>query len=185
MNLKAIKVKVLAFIEELNPNSEYLTDDEDISKKLNMAINSVMYELCRIKKIPKYFTMKVTAGDVISFEDLASECGYDIYQIKLVTGVDYESRADGTVLKMLESGTAELDVFVYPEAITEKTKDSYEFELSSDVLEIMPYGVATLVLSTDVSSNYKEFKQQYETMLSRLDVRNQLGTISVVGGYNI
>lgn len=185
MTLKDIKIKVLSKIEELNPNSEYLTDDEDISQKLNTAVNSVMYELCRIKKIPKYIEMNVTAGDVIDFETLASECGYDIYQIKLVTGVDYEPRADGTILKMLGDGKAEIDVFVYPEEITTKTKDSYEFELSADVLEIMPYGVAADLLSTDVSSNYKEFKEKYETMLMRLETRNHLPTISIVGGINV
>ena len=192
MTLKDLKQKVLVLIEEYEehiPEGETkptkFTADDDIDSKMNDVINQIMYELCRVKKIPKYIEMKVTAGDVIDFETLASECGYDIYQIKLVTGVDYDSRADGTILKMLESGKAEIDVFVYPEAITRKTKDSYEFELSADVLEIMPYGVAADLLSTDVSSNYKEFKERYETMLMRLETRNHLPTISIVGGINV
>ena len=185
MNLKDMKTTVLSLIEEYNPTSEYLTDDEDIRQKMNMSVNSVMFELCRIKKIPKYIEMDVTAGDVIDFDMLESECGYAIYQVQRITGVGYDTRADGTIYKMLDDGMAEIDVFVYPEAITSKTKDSYEFELSADVLEIMPYGVAADLLSTDVSSNYKEFKERYETMIMRLETRNQLPSFSIVGGYDI
>ena len=185
MTLKELKQKVLVLIEEYSPDSEKFTADDDIANKMNDVINQIMYELCRVKKIPKYIEMEVEAGDVIDFDALASECGYEIYQVKLVTGVGYEERADGTILKMLESGKAEIDVFVYPEAITSKTKDSYELELSADVLEIMPYGIAADLLSTDVSSNYKEFKERYETMLMRLETRNHLPTYTVVGGIEI
>lgn len=187
MTLKELKQKVLVLIEEYAPDSEgkRLTADTDIDNKMNDVINQIMFELCRVKKLPKYIVMDVTAGDLIDFDALARECGYDIYQVKLVTGVGYETRADGTILKMLDSGTAEIDVFVYPEAITSKTKDSYEFELSADVLEIMPYGIAADLLSTDVSSNYQEFRQRYETMLMRLETRNHLPSISIVGGINV
>lgn len=187
MTLKELKQKVLVLIEEYTPDEESkrLTADDDIENKMNDVINQIMYEICRMRKLPKYIEMEVTAGELIDFERLESECGYAIYQIKLVSGVDYESKADGTILKILESGTAEIDVFVYPEAITSKTKDNYEFELTPDALEIMPYGIAADLLATDVSSNYQEFRQRYEMMISRLDPRNQMPTISIVGGIHV
>ena len=186
MTLKELKQKVLVLIEEYAPNSAgKLTADDDIDAKLNDVTNQIMYEICRMRKIPKYIEMDVSAGELIDFERLESECGYSIYQIGLVSGVGYETKADGTIIKMLESGTAEIDVFVYPDAITSKTKDTYEFELTPDVLEIMPYGIAADLLATDVSSNYKEFRQRYETMLARLDSRNQMPSISFVGGINV
>ena len=187
MTLKELKQKVLVLIEEYAPDEESkkLTQDDDIDNKMNDVINQIMYELCRIKRVPKYIEMEVKAGELIDFERLESECGYAIFQIKLVSGVNYEPKADGTILKMLESGTAEIDVYIYPEAITNKTKDTYEFELTPDVLEIMPYGIAADLLATDVSSNYQEFRQRYETMLQRLDPRSHMPTISFVGGINI
>lgn len=187
MTLKELKRKVLVLIEEYLPDEEgkRLTADDDIENKMNDVINQIMYEICRMRKIPKYIEMDVSEGDLIDFERLETECGYAIYQIKLVSGVDYEPKADGTIIKILESGTAEIDVFIYPEAITSKTKDSYEFELTPDVLEIMPYGIAADLLATDVSSNYQEFRQRYETMLSRLDPRNQMNTVRIVGGIDI
>ena len=96
-------------------------------------------------------------------------------------------KANGTVLKILESGTAEIDVFVYPERITEKTKDkAYEFELSNDVLEIMPYGIAADLLKSDVSTEYGVvYANRYREMLSELDPRYQMNSIYIDGGVSV
>ena len=187
MTLVEMKKKVLGLIEELNPNSEVLTDDPDIATKINDVINQVMFELVRLKKMPKYVEMKVNEGDLIEFADIESACGYEVYQISHVGGVNFAYKADGTVLKILESGTAELDVFVYPERITETTRDNaYEFELSNDALEIMPYGVAADLLKSDVSTEYGTiYATRYETMLQRLDPRYHMTSIYIEGGVTI
>ena len=184
MTLLEMKKKVLGMIEELNPNSELLTDDPDISTKINEVINQVMFELVRIKKIPKYVEMAVKSGDTITFEVLEKECGYEIYQIAMVAGINHLYKANGTIVKVLSDGTAEIDVYVYPERITEKTKDrAYEFELSSDVLEIMPYGIAADLLKYDISAEYgKVYAERYESMLNRLDPRYVMNTIYFEGG---
>ena len=187
MTLEEMKKKALGMIEELNPLSEYLTDDPDIQAKINDVINQIMFELSRFKKIPKYVEIDVSEGDVIEFADIEKECGYEIYQIDLVCGVRYVPKANGTVLKMLESGTAEIDCFVYPERITEKTKDkAYEFELSNDVLEVMPYGIAGDLLKSDVSTEYGSvYANRYNEMLMRLDHRYQMPTMYIEGGIDV
>lgn len=187
MTLLEMKKKVLGLIEELNPNSDLLTDDPDIATKINDVINQIMFELARIKKIPKYVEIEVSKGDLITFEDIEKECGYEIYQLSTVGGVAYSSKASGTVLKILENGTAEIECYVYPERITEKTKDkAYEFELSSDVLEIMPYGIAADLLKSDVSTEYGSiYATRYESMLQRLDPRYQTTVVYIEGGISI
>lgn len=186
MTLHEMKKKVLSLIEELNPQSPYLTDDADIAAKLNGVINQILFELARFKKIPKYCEVTVSAGDTLDFEALEKICGYEVYQIDQVRGVRYAAKANGTVLKMLESGTAEIDLFVYPERITEKTKGSYEFELSSDALEIMPYGIAGDLLKSDVSSDYGNlYAARYQQMLQMLDHRYQLPTFLIEGGVDV
>jgi hypothetical protein len=187
MTLAEMKKKTLGLIEELNPDSELLTDDPDIATKHNETINQVMFELARHKKIPKYVEMKVTAGDVVTFQDIEAACGYEIYQLSTIGGVNCAPRADGTVLKILESGTAEINCYVYPERITEKTKDkAYEFELSPDVLEIMPYGIAADLLKSDVSAEYGTiYATRYESMVQRLDPRYQMTSITFEGGVLI
>lgn len=184
MTLNEMDKKVLSLIEELNPDSEYLTDDPDIQAKIRYVTNQIMYELARIKKIPKYVEMDVSAGDIVQFADIEKECGYEVFQINLVGGVNHIPKAGGTVLKILESGTAEIDISVYPERITEKTKGTYEFEVSADVLEIMPYGIASDLLKSDISAEYGSvYGTRYESMKQMLDPRYAMTSIYIEGGY--
>lgn len=186
MTLKEMKKKTLGLIEEVSPNSEQLTDDPDIATKQNDVINQIMFECARMKKIPKYVEMEVTEGDTITFEDIGRECGYDVYQVEIIRGVRCDEKADGTVFKARESGVAEIDCYVYPERITEKTGDSYEFELSADVLEIMPYGIAGDLLKSDVSTEYGSiYAARYESMLQRLDPRYKMTSVYIDGGVSV
>jgi hypothetical protein len=184
MTLEEMKNKYLSLIEEVNPDSEHLTDDPDIAAKQNEVVNQVMFELARTKKIPKYVEMEVTSGDLVTFNDIEKECGYEVYQIGTICGVNYIPKANGTVLKIIENGTAEIDVYVYPERITSKTKDkAYEFELTNDVLEIMPYGIAADLLKSDVSAEYGSvYAARYRELLQMLDPRYQMNSIYIEGG---
>ena len=187
MTLYEMKVKVLSLIEEVNPSSELLTDDPDISAKLNDVINQIMFELARTKKLPRYAEIPVTSGDLLSFEGLEGKFGSPIYQLCLVGGVEHSLRAQGTVIKILADGVLEVEVYIYPERITASTKDrAYEFELSDDVLEVMPYGVAADLLKSDVSAEYGSvYAARYEQMKQMLDPRYQLPMITIEGGYQI
>ena len=183
MTLKEMKTKVLALIEELNAKSPLLTEDPDIQAKINDVTNQILFELARFKKIPKYVELEVSEGDKVSFADIEKVCGNEVYQLYNVSGVKYSSKANGTVLKILEGGTAEIDCYVYPERITDKTNDNYEFELSADALEIMPYGIAADLLKSDVSAEYGNiYATRYEAMKQVLDPRYALPMISIEGG---
>ncbi len=183
MTLAEMKKKVLGLIEELNPQSALLTDDPDIATKINSVINQIQFELARMKKLAGYIEIPVKAGQMLTFEDIEKKSGYVVYQLDVVRGVSHELKAQGTIIKVLEDGVAEIDYYKYPESITEKTKDSYEFELSQDALEIMPYGIASDLLKSDVSANYGEvYTQRYETMLNRLDYRYAMPRITIEGG---
>lgn len=186
MNLLEMKQKVLALIEELNPDSEYLTDDPDIATKMETVITQIMFELARFKKIPDYVEMEVEEGDLIRFEDITDETDYEVYQISLIRGVDYETKAQGTVIKFLESGTAEIEYFRYPTRITDKNREKYTFELSQDALEIMPFGVAGDLLKSDISTDYGTiYSRRYEQMIQQLDPRYAMTSIYFDGGVNI
>lgn len=183
MKYKEMKMKVLALIEELNRDSENLTDDPDIEAKYMSVTNMVMFEMARFKKIAKYVEMDVTKGDLVTFENIGDAVGYEVYQIETIRGVRNEPKANGTVYKMLESGTAEIECFVYPERITEQNSKSYEFELSADVQEIMPYAIAADLLKSDKSAEYGSvYAAEFERKLNRLDTRNQLGSFVIDGG---
>lgn len=187
MTLEEMKSKVLVLIEEAKPGETYNTEDPDIAAKFNDVANQIMYELARMKKIPKYVEIPVTAGQLLKFADIEKACGYEIYQLGLVSGIEYTPKAEGTVLKILEDGTAEIDCYVYPERITAKTvAKAYEFELSPDCLEVMPYGIAADLLKSDISTEYGSiYAARYESMLQRLDPRYQMTSIFIEGGLDI
>ena len=187
MTLLEMKKKMLGLIEELNPESEYLTDDPDIATKINDVINQILFELARMKKIPKYVEIKVNAGDLIDYARIEKESGSEVYQLNLVEGVACEFKAQGTIIKALESGIMGVDFFIYPERITEKTNaKGYEFELSPDALEIMPYGVAGDLLKSDVSTEYgRIYSERYEDMKLQLDPRYTMGSITIEGGVRV
>jgi hypothetical protein len=181
-----MKKKALGLIEELNPSSELLTDDPDIAAKINFVVNQVMYDLVRIKKIPKYVELEVRAGDVITFDHLEEAVGYEIFLLGSIHGVKYLPKAEGTVLKILEDGTAEIECYVYPERITDKTRDkAYEFEIPADLLEIMPYGIAADLLKNDASAGYGNvYASRYESMKQTIEQRYQTTMITIEGGFN-
>lgn len=178
-----MKKKVLAMIEELNPNSFALTDDPDIAAKYMDVTNQIMFELARMKKIPKFVDKAVTKDQLVTFDDIKEATGYDVYQLGTVTGVDHVFKASGTVVKALEDGDAEIDFYAYPMRITEENQGEYEFELSQDCLEIMPYGIAGDLLKSDISSEYGAiYSQRYEAMVQRLDPRYNMTSIYIEGG---
>lgn len=182
MTLKEIKQKALSMIEEVSEDITKLTDDPDIDKKINSVVNQIQYELSRIKKIPDYVELEVEKDQIIKFEDI-SNGDYEIYQIDRITGANYEMKAKGTIIKALEDGILEIELFKYPTMINEKTKDSYKLELSPDVLEIMPYGIASDLLKSDVSNAYGNiYGNRYEQMKQQLDTRYNLGSIEIIGG---
>ena len=187
MTLTEMMKKVLALIEELNPDSELLTDDPDIAAKIRAVTNQVMFEMARMKKIPKLVLLPVTQGQILDYAEIANACGFEVYQVVRVSGVKYELWAGGTVLEILASGTARIEVFVYPQPITDDTDaDDYVFTLGRDALEIMPYGIAADLLKTDVSAgNGKVYEKRYEAMLQRLDPRYHTGMLTIEGGVTV
>lgn len=187
MTLLEMKKKVLGLIEELNPQSELLTDDPDIAAKINDVINMKLFELARMKKIPKYVEFEVKEGELIDFSRIEKESGYEVYQVMTAKGVACEFLAQGSLIKAFESGTMCVEFYIYPERITEKTKDkAYEFELTPDALEIMPFGVAGDLLKSDVSSSYGQiYSSEYENQKTQLDSRYNMASISIEGGVYI
>lgn len=185
VTLEEIKKKTLGLIEELNPDSEYLTDDPDISTKFNDVANQKLFELARYKRIARYVEKPVSKGDLVTFDDIGALCGRVVYQLGIVRGAHHELKADGTIIKALEDGVLEIDCFVFPLRITSETTNDYEFELALDAVEIMPYGIAADLLKSDVSAEYGSvYATEYEKLFSRLDPRNHMTSIYIEGGVS-
>ncbi len=177
MTLLEMKKKVLKLIEEINDKSELLTDDPDIASKINDVINQVQNELARIKKIPAKEEIEVIKGEEVDFEDIDK----NLFQINIVRGV--ENDIIGNTINFYGDGVAKIYYYKYPKQITADTEDSkFIFDLSTDALEIMPYGVAGDLLKSDPSTSYGQvYSNRYEQMLQRLDPRFHTGSIYIEG----
>ena len=134
MTLLEIKKKTLQLIEEISDNA-HLTDDPDIKAKLNSVINQVQFELARMKKIPAYKELEVEEGQVVDMNTIDN-----FYQLRLLRFGGVFELVENLVT-FQEDGKAVFYYYKYPEAITDSTPDTYEFELSPDALEILPYGL--------------------------------------------
>ena len=173
-------MKVYSLIEEYNEDSEDLTEDEDLALKMNHVINQIQNELARFKKIEAYTTLEGSKGDLVDFSDVDK----NLYQLNIVRGLDCD--IIGKQIKFNEDGEAEIYYYKYPSQIGEDTDDSQELDLSIDVLEIMPYGVAADLLKSDVSSNYGQiYAERYREMKNELDPRNALGAVYIDGGMEV
>ena len=172
MKLVDVKKNVLKMIEEISQTPNVYTDDPDIDAKLNTVINQVMFELARIKKIQGKYTLDVEDGDEYDLNDLDN-----FYQLDHIVVKDGDKENEfnlfGTYVGFIKGGEANFYYYKYPTRITDNTNDNtYTFELSDDVMEVLPYGVAADLLKSDVSANYGQiYANRYETMLQRLDPR--------------
>ena len=180
MTLDEFKQSVFALIEEYNENSDVLTDDDDIANKINPAINIILTEVSRFKKIPANKTIEVTENQEIKLSDIDS----NIYQLYVIRGVAYE-RLENTII-FEEDGTAKIYYYKYPTQITDDTDDEFVLEVDLDALEIAKLGVAGLVLASDVSNNYGQvYTNMYREKLQMLDSRLGVPTIQFNGGLDI
>lgn len=181
MTLREMKDRVLSLIEEINPDSEYLTDDPDIQEKINYVIDMKQHELARIKRLAASETIKVKEKDQVDLYDEFS----DFYKLKNITGVTYTLFEN--LVTFDEDGEATINYYRYPKLITKETDmDKYKMELSRDVLEIMPYGVAADVLKSDVSAQYgRVYEQAYQNALQMLDVNTSEGIYEIKGGIYV
>lgn len=179
MTLLEMKKKVLALIEEIGDKAKATTDDPDIEAKLNFVINQIQNELARMKKINAKVTKEVLENETLDLTTLDN-----FYQLNVIRGVDFDSVEQ--FITFLEKGIADIYYYRYPTTINDDTLDSFEFELSNDALEIMPYGVAADLLKSDVSNNYGQiYAARYKELLQTLDPRYNLGSISIEGGIEI
>lgn len=180
MTLGDMKKKVFELIEEIDTDSDNYTNDPDFANKINVVINQIQFELSRMKKIPAKETLEIPEDLVLDLRDLDN-----FFQLENIVAYDenkneQEIRINTSFVTFSKPGQVRIIYSKFPDRIDEKTKDSYEFELSDDALEIMPYGVAGDLLKSDVSTNYGQiYSNRYESMLQRLDYRYTQGTIYI------
>ena len=180
MTLEEFKIKVYALIEEYNENADNLTEDEDFTLKINSVINQIQNEMARFKKIDAFKSVDVQKDQ----EMVLNEIDDMLYQVNLIRGVDADIIGNRVIFN--GDGTAKIYYYKYPTQITQETEDTFVFELDTDVVEVMVYGVAADLLKSDVSSNYGQiYAERYRELKNELDPRKAMGAVYIEGGMEV
>lgn len=190
MTLEENKKITLALIEEYSPTNRMLTDDEDISKRLNLIYAPNYQELSQVKKILKAKTLKEITGNTSEgYEELSLPS--NMYQLKRVIALDEnnnEAEADykkiGKKIYISNQSDAKyiLEYYMYPTVITEKTEEDFVLELDQDAQMILPYAVANDILKVDPSSDYTAFLAEYKRKLGQLETVISLPSVTIEEG---
>ena len=187
MTLGENKKITLGLIEEYSPNNSYLTDDEDISTRLNLVYSISYQKLSQIKKILKTKVLR----DII--ED--TEDGYEeyslpsnLYQLRRVIALDENNNMVtpdyytlGKKIYVSKKTTPKyiLEYYIFPSVITEETDDDFTLEIEQDAQFLLPYAVAKDILKADPSSDYTAFEATYRRELESFD-NSRMGSSVIV-----
>lgn len=191
MTLRDNKKITLALIEEYSPNNSLLTDDEDISTRLNFIYATNYQELSQVKKILKTKVLKNITGETEKgFEEISLPS--DMFQFKRIVGldkdnlqveVDFQKIGSKKILINKEiDAKCVLEYYAYPTEINEETDDDFFLEIDQDVQMILPYAVANDILKVDPSADYQAFLAEYNRKLQLLDSRREIPSIMVEDG---
>ena len=186
MNLGNNKKIALGLIEEYSPNSNFLTDDEDIRTRLNLVYAASYQYLSQIKKILKTHTISIIeASDSIEDYDLPS----DLYQFKRLVALDSNNKEISPEFQIVGKkiyirqnvGEYIIEYYAYPTEITLDTPNTFELEIDPDVQNLLPYLVANDILKVDPSADYTAFEKEYRSRMSMiLDERESTLSSAVV-----
>ena len=191
MTLEENKKMTLALIEEYSPTNKYLTDDEDISSRLNLVYAPNYQKLSQRKKILKTKTLKdITGKEETGFEEYSLPS--DMYQLKRVIALDkdnndvqpnYKTLGKNKILISKQSDANYIvEYYAYPTVITEKTKNDFELEIDQDAQMALPYAVANDILKADPSSDYTAFLAEFQRALEELNPSTILPTVVIEEG---
>lgn len=201
MTAKEMKIKTFSLIEEYYPEEKGLADDQDVLYKINGVINSIMLDLMKYRKIPAKYSCELKEDNT----SLVLSSIPDFYQLNTIPDIEYEVVGNYEIVFDIEDielpKTITIYYFKYPklmdltfkatetqteEEVSAEYDETFELELEPDILEIMPYGIASDLLKNDMISGYgKYFYERYTELKGLIDSRKTQGMAMITGGINI
>lgn len=201
MTAKEMKIKTFSLIEEYYPERAELADDQDVIYKINGVINSIMLDLMKYRKIPAKYSYELKEDNT----SLALSSMPDFYQLNTIPDIEYEVVGNYEIVFNIEDvklpNTITIYYFKYPklmdltfkateakteEEVSAEYDETFELELEPDILEIMPYGIASDLLKNDMISGYgRYFYERYTELKGLIDSRKTQGMAIITGGIDL
>ena len=178
-----------------NTTNLLLTDDEDISTRLNFVYSTSYQELSEKKKIIKTKTLKEISDDEIEEGYTEYTLPGNMYQLKNVIALDDKNKkvnADYYTVgkkKIFINNESNyqyiLEYYAYPTFITDETEDDFTLELDQDALMILPYMVAADILKTDPSADYTAFENECNRKLQEFSTSISTPKVIIRQNYRL
>ena len=176
MTLGEGKRRVLMLLDEYSCSGE-LTVDEDINAKMNDFFDIAQKDISQWQII-------LRRCDVTLDGTGEQELPADVSRVLRITKNGRSARGceaiDGKLV--YPSGDTEvvtLDYCALPETITPETEDTYEFEVSAEAANCLPFFVAAQQLFSDLVLDYGAFYNTY------LQMRSMLSRVGVATGTSL
>lgn len=170
MTLGDGKRRVLMLLDEYSSGGA-ITKDKDIENKMADFFDTAQKEMAGYKKIIRKTEISLAPGTGdFTYYPLPKDFGKTFRVWKngrMIAG--YPVIGGKLAVPSDESGTIILEYFAMPETITPSTPDDYEFEVSEDAANCLPFYVAAQHLIADLVVDYGAFWQMYLNMRAALD----------------
>ena len=167
MTLGDGKRKVLMLLDEYSAGGQR-TADADIDKKMNDFFDMAQKDMAQHQKI--VHSCEVVPDGSGRWCELPKDCvkvcriwkdGRPVMR-PIIGGKLVPERAD--------TGALTVEYYARPATIREDTGDGYEFEVSEEAANCLPYFVAAQHLMPDLVVDYSAFLNMYFQMKAALDV---------------
>ena len=170
MTLGEGKTKVLKLLDEYSSGGT-VTNDPDINAKMADFFDTAQKEMAGYKKIIRSTDYVVDKGEGdFTFYELPADFG-KTFRVwlngKLVAG--FPVIGGRLAIPHNVSGVVIFEYFAIPQTINSNTADSYEFEVSEDAANCLPFYVAAQHLMPDLVVDYSAFWSMYNNMRATLD----------------
>ena len=167
MTLKEGKDKVFKLLDEYDPEGGA---DEDLDARLADFFDTAQKEIAKVKKIVKICEIERAEGET----EYAMPADFMSLRCVWVDGKRSRRlgwRAGKIVIPENMTAAVEIEYNAIPATVNNDTPESYEFELSEDAAEVMPFYVAAQALAADFIQDYNPFWMMYQTALATLEKR--------------
>ncbi len=172
MTLGDGKRKVLMIIDEYSAGG-VLTVDDDIDLKMNDFFDMAQKDMISVKPIIKETEITLGEGTISGGMRQYSlpanfKSYFRIWKDGRLTKL-YPVRQDKLCASEDETGTLLVEYFAFPQTIGPDTADSYEFEVSEDAANCLPFYVAAQQLISDLVMDYAAVWNIYLQQRALLD----------------
>lgn len=192
-SIKEIKKYILALVEEYSTTNMYISDDEDINKKLLPLIHMQYIYLANQEGLRRKKIINVSDNTSNEKEytpySLGSSCS-KLLGVRVIDSktneIEYYYLNKRLYIRNDFYGVIEAEYRIYAEDLTEiaeKDIDDTELDLSQDTVMALCYLVAGDILKTDVSANYSAFDTKAEQYIGALDISKSdiIGVVRPMG----